>query len=50
VLDLLVQLFSLLVNFWRDLPDPVKEKVMEESADAFDDIFRKYYRSEKAAS
>ena len=44
MLDLIWKLISWLLGLWRDLPQPVKDKIIDLATECFDQIFRAYYR------
>ena len=46
----LFSLIASLFGFWEKLPDDTKKKVIDATVDAFDYIFRAYYKSQKGPS
>lgn len=45
-LDLITSIFRL----WEKLPDSTKAKIIEGTVEAFDQLFRAYYKSQKGTS
>ena len=45
--DLLVKLFSMIMGLWDKLPESAKEAIIKAAVDAFDAIFRAYFKSQK---
>ncbi|CAB3648915.1 Uncharacterised protein [Achromobacter spanius] len=45
-----LSLISSLFGFWEKLPDSTKKKVVDATVDAFDYVFRSYYKSQKGRS
>jgi hypothetical protein len=48
MLDLILRLVGWILGLWRDLPKPVKDKIVELASECFDQIFRAYYRNSKS--
>lgn len=44
MLDIVISIFRLFMGIWDALPPEKKEKIISVVADAFEEIFREYYR------
>jgi hypothetical protein len=49
MLQLFTKLIAWILGIWKDLPQPIKDKIIEVIVDSFDHIFRKYYRKKKVS-
>lgn len=43
----LTSIFIWLVNLWGNVPDPVKEKIINMIVETFEAMFREFFRSKK---
>lgn len=43
--DFIAKIVDWLVSFWRDLPPEAKEKIINLAVDAFESMFRAFFRS-----
>jgi hypothetical protein len=45
MLDLIQKVIDFIISFWKALPSKTKEKIINLIVDAFDDYFRRFYKS-----
>lgn len=45
MLDLIQKIINFIISLWKNLPSKTKEKIINLIVDAFEDSFRRFYRS-----
>ena len=47
MLDWIIKIVDWIASLWNDLPPETREKIIESAAEAYDNILREFYASQK---